>query len=32
VQGNRLHVPENIDTFDFIDCGIQLRPMAGVSA
>jgi EAL domain-containing protein (putative c-di-GMP-specific phosphodiesterase class I) len=32
VQGNRLHVPENINTFDFIDCGIQLRPMAGVSA
>jgi EAL domain-containing protein (putative c-di-GMP-specific phosphodiesterase class I) len=27
VQGNRLHEPENIDTFDFVDCGIQL-PMA----
>jgi EAL domain-containing protein (putative c-di-GMP-specific phosphodiesterase class I) len=23
-QGNRLHQPEHIDTFDFIDCGIQL--------
>jgi len=23
VQGNRLHEPEHIDTFDFIDCGMQ---------
>ena len=32
VQGNRLHEPENIETFDFIDCGIQLRPMAHAGA
>ena len=24
VQGNRLHHPEHIDTFEFIDCGVQL--------
>jgi EAL domain-containing protein (putative c-di-GMP-specific phosphodiesterase class I) len=24
VQGNRLHVPEHIDSFDFVDCGIQI--------
>lgn len=24
VQGNRLHVPEHIDSFDFIPCGIQV--------
>ncbi len=26
VQGNRLHEPEHIDAFDFIECGIQ-RPL-----
>ena len=30
-QGNRLHEPEHIDTFDFIDCGIQ-RPLPRVGA
>jgi EAL domain-containing protein (putative c-di-GMP-specific phosphodiesterase class I) len=32
VQGNRLHLPENIDTFDFVDCGIQLPAMADLRA
>jgi EAL domain-containing protein (putative c-di-GMP-specific phosphodiesterase class I) len=32
VQGNRLRVPQNIETFDFIDCGSQLRPMADLRA
>jgi EAL domain-containing protein (putative c-di-GMP-specific phosphodiesterase class I) len=27
-QGNRLHVPEHIDSFDFIDCGIQIPQVA----
>jgi EAL domain-containing protein (putative c-di-GMP-specific phosphodiesterase class I) len=27
-QGNRLHVPEHIDSFDFVDCGIQMPAMA----
>jgi EAL domain-containing protein (putative c-di-GMP-specific phosphodiesterase class I) len=30
-QGNRLHEPRNIDSFDFIDCGVQ-RPLAGARA
>lgn len=30
-QGNRLRVPEHIDSFDFIDCGIQL-PVACATA
>ena len=25
-QGYRVHVPEHIDEFDFVDCGIQ-RPL-----
>ena len=25
-QGYRVHEPEHIDTFDFVDCGIQ-RPL-----
>jgi EAL domain-containing protein (putative c-di-GMP-specific phosphodiesterase class I) len=32
VQGNRLHVPEHIDSFDFIDCGIQLPVLADARA
>jgi EAL domain-containing protein (putative c-di-GMP-specific phosphodiesterase class I) len=32
VQGNRLHLPENIDTFDFVDCGIQLPLTADLRA
>lgn len=32
VQGNRLHSPENINTFDFVDCGIQLPAMADLRA
>ena len=31
VQGNRLHEPEHIDTFDFIDCGLQ-RPLPRLGA
>jgi EAL domain-containing protein (putative c-di-GMP-specific phosphodiesterase class I) len=30
-QGNRLHEPEHIDTFDFIDCGIRW-PVADMRA
>jgi EAL domain-containing protein (putative c-di-GMP-specific phosphodiesterase class I) len=30
-QGNRLHVPEHIDSFDFVDCGIQM-PAADMRA
>lgn len=32
VQGNRLHIPEHIDSFDFVDCGIQLPRAADASA
>jgi EAL domain-containing protein (putative c-di-GMP-specific phosphodiesterase class I) len=32
VQGNRLHVPEHIDSFDFVDCGIQLPALADAHA
>lgn len=31
-QGNRLHVPEHIDTFDFVDCGIQMPRTADACA
>ena len=31
-QGNRLHAPEHIDSFDFIDCGIQLPAVAAARA
>lgn len=31
-QGNRLHRPEHIDAFDFIDCGIQLPRTADACA
>jgi EAL domain-containing protein (putative c-di-GMP-specific phosphodiesterase class I) len=31
-QGNRLHVPEHIDTFDFVDCGIQIPSPADACA
>jgi EAL domain-containing protein (putative c-di-GMP-specific phosphodiesterase class I) len=31
-QGNRLHQPEHIDSFDFIDCGIQLPAVADLRA
>ena len=27
-QGNRLHEPEHIDSFDFLDCGVQLPVLA----
>jgi EAL domain-containing protein (putative c-di-GMP-specific phosphodiesterase class I) len=30
-QGNRLHEPEHIDTFDFVDCGIQLPTAAAAT-
>jgi EAL domain-containing protein (putative c-di-GMP-specific phosphodiesterase class I) len=30
-QGNRLHLPEHIDSFDFVDCGIQLPAMAAAT-
>jgi EAL domain-containing protein (putative c-di-GMP-specific phosphodiesterase class I) len=32
VQGNRLHRPKHIDSFDFIDCGIQLPAAAEAHA
>jgi EAL domain-containing protein (putative c-di-GMP-specific phosphodiesterase class I) len=32
VQGNRLHLPEHIDSFDFVDCGIQLPRTADACA
>ena len=32
VQGNRLHVPEHIDSFDFVDCGIQIPALADARA
>jgi EAL domain-containing protein (putative c-di-GMP-specific phosphodiesterase class I) len=31
-QGNRLHEPEHIDSFDFIDCGIQRALSSGLRA
>jgi EAL domain-containing protein (putative c-di-GMP-specific phosphodiesterase class I) len=31
-QGNRLHLPEHIDSFDFIDCGIQMPSLAAAGA
>ena len=31
-QGNRLRLPEHIDAFDFIDCGIQLPALADAHA
>ncbi len=31
-QGNRLHVPEHIDSFDFVDCGIQIPRTADACA
>jgi EAL domain-containing protein (putative c-di-GMP-specific phosphodiesterase class I) len=31
-QGNRLHVPEHIDSFDFVDCGIQIPQVADACA
>ncbi len=31
-QGNRLHVPEHIDSFDFVDCGIQIPAVADARA
>jgi EAL domain-containing protein (putative c-di-GMP-specific phosphodiesterase class I) len=30
-QGNRLHVPEHIDSFDFVDCGIQMPAIAAAT-
>jgi EAL domain-containing protein (putative c-di-GMP-specific phosphodiesterase class I) len=27
VQGNRLQIPQSIETFEFVDCGKQLRPV-----
>ncbi|HUQ08839.1 MAG TPA: EAL domain-containing protein [Steroidobacteraceae bacterium] len=30
-QGNRLHEPEHIDSFDFVDCGIQLPAAAAAT-
>lgn len=31
-QGNRLHLPEHIDSFDFVDCGIQLPALVDARA
>jgi EAL domain-containing protein (putative c-di-GMP-specific phosphodiesterase class I) len=31
-QGYRVHVPEHIDEFDFVDCGIQRPLVAGARA
>jgi EAL domain-containing protein (putative c-di-GMP-specific phosphodiesterase class I) len=31
-QGYRMHKPEHIDTFEFVECGIQRRPESGARA
>ena len=31
-QGYRVHRPEDIETFDFVDCGIQRSLAAGAGA
>ena len=31
-QGYRVHLPEHIDEFDFVDCGIQRPPVTSLRA